>query len=62
MMQRRIFSVDDFVEEFCEKIVKLKTHGMHWNNDQCTIFTVVYYYKNEETLGHGSIAILSDEL
>lgn len=51
----------DFAENYAF-VVQNAAQSFHWNNNQCTIFTAVIYYKEQEELKHRSIAILSDSL
>lgn len=51
----------DFAENY-SFIAQNAIQKFHWRNDQCGIFTIVYYYKNDGVLQHGSIVILSDDL
>ena len=34
--------------------------GFHWNNDQATVYNIVIYYKEDETVKHTSLVIISD--
>lgn len=51
----------DFAENY-GFIAQNAIQTFHWNNNQCTIYTVMYYYKDGDELKHGSMAILSDDL
>ena len=49
----------DFAENYAF-IVQNAAQSFHWNNDQATIFTVVIHYKEDNTLKHRTLAMLSD--
>ncbi|KYM96890.1 hypothetical protein ALC62_12427 [Cyphomyrmex costatus] len=51
----------DFAENYAF-VIQNAAQSFHWNNNQCSIFTAVIYYKEQEELKHRSIAILSDSL
>lgn len=51
----------DFAENYAY-VAQNAVQSFHWNNDQCTLHTVVYYYKENGELRHGSIVVLSDDL
>lgn len=51
----------DFLEKL-QFVAQNAINGVHWNNVQCTIFIVVYYYKDGKDLKHGSMIIISNEL
>ncbi|KAJ8665461.1 hypothetical protein QAD02_007123 [Eretmocerus hayati] len=43
-------------------LIQDAVQAFHYNNDQCTIMTVVVYYMKDSKLHHTSIAVLSDSL
>lgn len=49
----------DFAENYAY-IAQNSAQAFHYNNDQCTVLTVVLYYKNQEELKHKSIVLLSN--
>ncbi|GAB1865911.1 hypothetical protein CAJAP_06990 [Camponotus japonicus] len=49
----------DFAENF-KYVVQDAAQAVHFNNDQCSICTVVYYYKEKSELLHKSLVFLSD--
>ncbi|KYN18869.1 hypothetical protein ALC57_08809, partial [Trachymyrmex cornetzi] len=49
----------DFSENF-KYVVQNASQGFHYNNDQCTVFTVVYYFLGDGELKHKSLVFLSD--
>lgn len=51
----------DFAENYAF-IAQNAAQTFHWNNDQVSIHTVVYYYVQNQELKHHSMAILSDDL
>lgn len=51
----------DFAENY-SFVVQDAAQSYHWNNDQATLLTSVYYYKKEQELEHGSIIMISDDL
>lgn len=51
----------DFSENYAF-IVQNASQAFHFNNDQCTVFSIVFYYKEGTTLKHKSIVFLSDSL
>lgn len=51
----------DFAENYA-LVAQNSTPSFHWNNNQATIFTVVFYYKIDNEIRHKSIAIISDNL
>lgn len=51
----------DFAENYAF-VVQNAAQSFHWNNNQCSIFTAVIYYKEQGELKHCSVAILSDSL
>ncbi|KYN00525.1 hypothetical protein ALC62_09899 [Cyphomyrmex costatus] len=97
-------SVEDFIDDLCNKLQILKPHSFiskqqsqfisqrknellkdevivmfdfsenykytaqdasqafHFNNDQCTVFPVIYYFKNESEVSHKSCVFLSNSV
>ena len=51
----------DFSENFAY-VCQDAAQAFHYNNDQCTIFTCIYYYKENGELKHKSHVFLSDSL
>lgn len=57
----QIITQCDFAENY-SFIVQDAAQSFHWNNDQATLLTSVYYYKKDQNLMHGSIVMISDDL
>lgn len=53
------FVVLDFSENY-KYVVQDASQAFHFNNDQCTVFPVVYYYKENQKVEHKSLVFLSD--
>ncbi|CAG9788176.1 unnamed protein product [Diatraea saccharalis] len=51
----------DFAENY-SFVVQDAAQSFHWNNDQATLLTSVFYYKKDQNLKHGSIVMISDDL
>ena len=51
----------DFSENFAY-VVQDASQAFHFNNDQCTVFPVIYYYKENSVLKHKSAIFLSSSL
>lgn len=51
----------DFAENY-SFLVQDAAQSYHWNNDQATLLTSVYYYRSGGDIKHGSIVIISDDL
>lgn len=49
----------DFSENF-KFVVQNASQAFHFNNDQCTIFSVVCYYKEGSEIKHDSLIFISD--
>ncbi|KYN27429.1 hypothetical protein ALC57_03185 [Trachymyrmex cornetzi] len=49
----------DFAENYAF-IVQEAAQAFHFNNDQCTIHTIVYYYRSGAEVKHQSVVALSD--
>lgn len=49
----------DFAENYAF-VVQDAAQAFHFNNDQCTIHTIVYYYRAEKELKHRCMIVLSD--
>lgn len=49
----------DFSENY-KYVIQDAVQAFHYNNDQCTIFTVVCYFKQDSKLEHKSFVFLSD--
>lgn len=54
-----VLVVLDFSENY-KYVVQDASQAFHFNNTQCTIFPVVYYYKDSSELKHKSLVFLSD--
>lgn len=62
LKQNEFLITMDFSENM-QFLAQNAINGAHWNNLQCTLFTVVYYFLNDErNVDHGSIIIISDDL
>lgn len=61
LSKNEILILWDFSENFAYK-VQNASQTFHYNNDQCTVFTVVYYYKEKNELKHKSLIFLSEVL
>lgn len=51
----------DFSQNFCY-VAQNASQAFHFNNDQCTVFPVIFYYKQGSELKHESCVFLSDSL
>lgn len=51
----------DFSENYAY-VVQNASQAFHFNNDQCTVFSVLYYYKTNSAIKHKSLIFLSDSL
>lgn len=51
----------DFSENY-SYVVQDAAQSFHYNNDQCTVHPIVYYYRDGEQIRHRSIVALSDSL
>lgn len=51
--------VFDFAENYAF-VVQEAVQGFHWNNDQATIFPMVVYYNENDTIKHFSLVGISD--
>ena len=49
----------DFAENYAFT-VQDAVPGFHWNNDQATVYNIVIYYKEDGTVKHTSLVIISD--
>lgn len=49
----------DFAENYAF-VIQNSITGFHWNNDQSTIFPIVFYYKKEGKVEHQTIIMISD--
>lgn len=54
-----ILVVMDFSENY-KFVVQNASQAFHFNNDQCTIFPIVCYYKEKSEIKHESLIFLSD--
>lgn len=57
LKQGEVLIVLDFSENY---VVQDASQAFHFNNDQCTIFPVVYYYMQNSEVTHKSLIFLSD--
>lgn len=51
----------DFAENY-NFVVQDAAQSFHWNNDQATLLTSVFYYRDGTEIKHGSIVMISDDL
>lgn len=51
----------DFAENY-SFVIQDAAQSFHWNNDQATLLTSVFYYKEGNEIKHGSIVMISDDL
>lgn len=49
----------DFAENYAY-VAQDAAQAFHYNNDQCSVFTVAFYYRSSNKLEHHSIILLSD--
>lgn len=49
----------DFTENYAY-VVQDTAQAFYYNNDQCTVFTVLFYYRSGKKMEHYSIILLSD--
>ena len=49
----------DFLENYAY-VCQDASQAFHYNNDQCTVFTCIYYYKDKGEIKHKSHVFLSD--
>ena len=49
----------DFSENF-DYVVQDAAQAFHYNNDQCTVFPVVFYYRSYNEIKRHTIMLLSD--
>jgi len=49
----------DFAENYAF-VVQDAAQAFHFNNDQCTLHTIVYYYRSGNQIRHRSMVVLSD--
>lgn len=61
LLKNEIIILWDFSENFAYK-VQNASQAFHYMNDQCTVFTIVYYYKEDDVLQHKSLVFLSEVL
>lgn len=59
LQEDEFLAVCDFAENYAF-IIQNAAPGFHWNNNQCTIFPVVIYFKQNNELTHKSLVIMSD--
>ena len=48
---------NDFSENFAY-VVQDAAQALHYNNDQCTVFPVVFYYRSNNEIKHHTIILL----
>ena len=51
--------IADFAENYAFT-VQDAVPSFHWNNDQATLYNIVIYYKEDGTVKHTSLVIISD--
>lgn len=51
----------DFAENY-SFVVQDAAQSFHWNNNQATLLTSVFYYKDGSDIKHGSIVMISNDL
>lgn len=51
----------DFSENYAY-VVQDSAQSFHYNNDQCTVHPIVYYYREREEICLRSLVVLSDSL
>lgn len=59
LKQGEFLVVCDFAENYAF-VVQEAAPGFHWNNNQATVYPVVFYYIDDSVLCHKSIVIISD--
>lgn len=61
MKDGEVLVMFDFSKNF-SYVVQDASQAFHFNNDQCTVFPVIYYYKENSVLKHKSAILLSESL
>ena len=61
LKNREVLVMFDFSENY-SYVVQDASQAFHFNNQQCTVFPVIYYYKENTELKHKSCIFLSDSL
>lgn len=56
-----VFVMFDYSENY-SFVVQDASQAFHFNNDQCTVFPAIYYYKEDSELKHESCVFLSNSL
>ena len=51
--------ISDFSENF-DYVEQDAAQAIHYNNNQCTVFPVVFYYRSNNEIKHHTIILLSD--
>lgn len=59
LKKNEAFVMFDFSENYAY-VCQDASQAFHFNNDQCTVVPVIFYYKEDDELKHQSIVILSD--
>lgn len=59
LMNGEFVILADFAENYAF-IVQNAAPGHHWNNDQSTVYNIVIYFKENNTVNHLSLVIISD--
>lgn len=57
----KVIVMFDFSENY-SYVCQDASQAFHFNNDQCTVFSVIYYYKENSELKHKSNVFLSESL
>lgn len=61
LLDGEIVVMFDFSENYAY-VCQDASQAFHFNNNQCTVFPVIYYYKQNNELQHKSIVFLSESL
>lgn len=56
---KEILVICDFFENYAF-VVQNAARVFHYNNNQATIYTVIYYYRKEKELKRGNVIIISE--
>lgn len=59
LLDKQVLVTLDFAENY-KYVAQDAVQAFHFNNDQCTVFTVVCYFKGESKIEHKSFIFLSD--
>jgi hypothetical protein len=61
LLDKKVLVQCDFNENYTF-IIQEAAQAFHYNNNQASIHTAVYYYKMNDEVCHDSLAIISDDL